>query len=120
MAQFEEIEKQLLSSYKSALAEESRKICKEIENKFLDIKDKYYHITIFLFGTDLFDIIKSENYINHYFSKDITDEEFYIKCIKHKYNISNFRIIKKSLNTIAKDRLREKDRIKEIIRQKTV
>ena len=33
MDQFEKFENQLLSSYITTLAEESRKICKELENK---------------------------------------------------------------------------------------
>ena len=117
MDEFEKIENQLLSSYESILAEESRKICKELENKnilnnnFIKIKNKNYGDNILIFGTDLFDIIKSMSYLKYYLEKDITDEDFYIKCRKLNYDITNFKCIKNNLNSLSETREKQKDKI---------
>ena len=117
MDQFEKFENQLLSSYITTLAEESRKICKELENKnilnnnFIKIKNKNYGDNILIFGTDLFDIIKAMSYLKYYLEKDITDEDFYIKCMKPNYDITNFKQIKNNLNSLSETREKQKDKI---------
>ena len=66
MDQFEKFENQLLSSYESTLAEESRKICKELEilfkddEKFNDNKITNYCSNILILGKDVFDINKAQ------------------------------------------------------------
>ena len=80
MDQFEKIENQLLSSYESILAEESRKICKEVDSlfqydeKFNNIEIENYCSNCLLFGKDLFDIIKAKSYLSFFvLRKDFID-----------------------------------------------
>ena len=118
MDQFEKFENQLLSSYESTLAEESRKICKEFENLFKDdqefnnIKNTNYAKNILLLGKDVFDIKKVESYLIYCLKKDFVNKDLLNKCKQLKYDISNFSSIKLNLNSISETRTNQKKSLK--------
>ena len=51
------------------------------------------------------------SYLKYYLEKDITDEDFYIKCMKPNYDITNFKQIKNNLNSLSETREKQKDKI---------
>ena len=118
MDQFEKFENQLLSSCESTLAEESRKICKELENLFKDdqefnnIKNTNYAKNILLLGKDVFDIKKVESYLIYCLKKDFVNKDLLNKCKQLKYDISNFSSIKLDLNSISETRTNQKKSLK--------
>ena len=116
MDQYEKLENQLLSSYESTLAEESRNICKELEILFKDdeefnnIKSTNYVKNILLLGKDVFDIKRVESYLIYCLrKKNIINKKLSNKCLQLKYNISNFTCIKKDLYDISETRTNQKE-----------
>ena len=114
MDQFEKFENQLLSSYESTLAEESRKICKELEilfkddEKFNDNKITNYCSNILILGKDVFDINKAQSYLFYCLKKDFVNKDLFNKCKQLYYDISNFISIKKDLSSISETRKSQK------------
>ena len=91
MDKFEKFEEQLISSYETALAEESRGISKEVD---------------YLIKDEKFDIEKGLCYCNFIlsFKKDFVNKDLFNKCKKLKYEISNLRSIKYCLDSITDTR----------------
>ena len=61
----------------------------------------------------MFDIIKAQSYLSFCFRKDFIDKDFFNKCKKLKYDISDFTCIKDKLNSISKTRKNQKESLKE-------
>ena len=66
-------------------------------------------LKIFYFLEKMFDIKKVESYLFYCFKKkDFINKYFLNKCKKLNYDISNFRSIKKDLNSISETRTSQK------------
>ena len=101
MDQFEKFEKQLISSYETALAEEGREICKKVDS-ILEDDDKFL-------------IKKAQTYCSFCLSvrKDSLDKELFNKCSQFKYDASNLRSIRYNLDSISETRENQKISLEE-------